>query len=104
MVGAPAGPVTPSWHGEGMDATPTPSDMSDPSPGDPRLPTATGYVIDCEQCVMQHTEACGDCVVSFLCSREPGDAVVVDVNEYRALRMLADSGLAPSLRHRRRSG
>jgi len=53
---------------------------------------------------MQGTEACGDCVVSYVCSREPGDALVVDLGEYRALEMLAESGLMPTLRHRRRSG
>ena len=53
---------------------------------------------------MQHTDACADCVVTFICSREPGDALVVDVGEYRALRMLSDSGLVPELRHRRRIG
>ena len=61
-------------------------------------------VIDCEQCVMQHTDACDDCVVTYICSREPGDAVVVDVEEFRALRLLSDSGLVPELRHRRRPG
>ena len=64
--------------------------------------TGTSFTIDCDQCIMQHTEACADCVVTFICSREPGDAVVVDVGEYRALRMLSDSGLVPELRHRRR--
>ena len=61
-------------------------------------------VIDCEQCVMQHTDACDDCVVTYICSREPGDAVVVDVEEFCALRLLSDSGLVPELRHRRRTG
>jgi hypothetical protein len=61
-------------------------------------------VIDCEQCVMQHTDACDDCVVTFICSREPGDAVVVDVEEFRALRLLSDSGLVPELRHQSRTG
>ena len=61
-------------------------------------------VIDCEQCVMQHTDACDDCVVTYICSREPGDAVVVDVEEFQALRMLSESGLVPELRHRRRTG
>jgi hypothetical protein len=67
--------------------------------------TASGAInltIDCDDCVMQYTEACADCVVSFICSREPGDAVIVDVGEYRALKMLSDSGLVPELRHRRR--
>jgi hypothetical protein len=61
-------------------------------------------VIDCEQCVMQHTDACSDCVVTYICNREPGDAVVVDLQELQALRMLSDSGLVPELRHRRRTG
>jgi len=61
-------------------------------------------VIDCDTCTMQHTEACRDCVVTYICSREPGDAVVVDVDEFRALRMLSESGLVPELRHRTRTG
>ena len=60
--------------------------------------------IDCHECVMQATTACDDCVVTFLCSREPDDAVVVDVAEVRALRLLAETGLTPPLRHRRRTG
>jgi hypothetical protein len=60
--------------------------------------------IDCDDCVMQHTETCADCVVTFLCSREPDEAVVIEVGEVRALRLLADSGLTPPLRHRRRTG
>jgi hypothetical protein len=68
------------------------------------VPMSLPLVIDCEQCVMQHTEACADCVVTYICSREPGDAVVVDVEEFKALRLLSDSGLVPELRHRRRTG
>lgn len=48
---------------------------------------------------MQATAACEDCVVSFICDREPGDAVIIDVAEERALRMLGRSGLVPVLRH-----
>jgi hypothetical protein len=60
--------------------------------------------IDCDQCVAQHTEACADCVVTFLCHAAPTEAVVVDVAEARALRLLAESGLAPPLRLHRRTG
>ena len=60
--------------------------------------------IDCTTCVMQHTQACEDCLVTFICSREPDEAVVVDVGEARALRLLSDSGLLPELRHERRTG
>ena len=60
--------------------------------------------IDCETCVMRASDACGDCVVSFLVQREPGDAIVIDVAEARAVRMLAKAGLVPELRHRPRLG
>lgn len=53
---------------------------------------------------MRHSSACGDCVVNFIVGREPGDAVVVDAVEERALRALADGGLVPLLRHERRVG
>ena len=46
--------------------------------------------------------ACTDCVVTYLCDREPHDAVVIDVAEVRALRLLAGAGLVPELRHARR--
>ena len=54
---------------------------------------------------MAGTVACDDCVVSFIVNREPGDAVVVDAAEERALRALGDQGLVPRLRHHsRRTG
>jgi hypothetical protein len=60
--------------------------------------------ISCDECVMEGTSACSDCVVTFLCDREPDDAVIIDVVEARALRLLEEGGLAPALRHRRRTG
>ena len=60
--------------------------------------------IDCDDCSLQDTAACADCVVTFLLAREPNDAVVIDVAEARAVRLLGDAGLVPSLRHRRRTG
>jgi hypothetical protein len=60
--------------------------------------------IDCDECVMRATSACDDCVVSFIVKREPGDAIVVDVDEERALRALGERGLVPRLRHRARAG
>ncbi|HEV3450107.1 MAG TPA: hypothetical protein VG869_02790 [Acidimicrobiia bacterium] len=55
--------------------------------------------IDCDECVMQGTEACDDCVVTFLVRRQPRSAVVLDLDEERALRCLAGAGLVPGLRH-----
>lgn len=70
---------------------------TDPGPG-PVLQ------IDCDDCAMQGTAACADCVVTFLCDRDAGAPVVVDLVEARAMRVLGDAGLAPPLRHRRRTG
>jgi hypothetical protein len=56
--------------------------------------------ISCTDCVAHHTDACADCVVTFLCEREADDAIVIEVAEARALRLLERGGLAPALRHR----
>jgi hypothetical protein len=60
--------------------------------------------ISCDECVAQHTDACDDCVVTFICGREPDDAVIVDVAEVRALKLLGQADLVPPLRHRPRTG
>jgi hypothetical protein len=52
---------------------------------------------------MQHSSACAECVVTFICDHQPGDAVVVDSAEVRALRLLGHSGLMPPLRHQERA-
>jgi hypothetical protein len=64
----------------------------------------TARTIDCDDCAMARTSACEDCVVSFIVSREPGEAVVVDADAERALRALGDEGLVPRLRHRSQAG
>jgi hypothetical protein len=77
----------------------TSPDRRDGVPG-----TSGTFTIDCDECAMQGTAACTDCVVTFICSREPGEAVVVDVAEERAIRLLSGAGLLPRLRHVRRTG
>lgn len=58
--------------------------------------------IDCAACALEDTAACTDCVVTWLVEREPGEAVVIDVAEVRALRTLQQGGLVPELRHQAR--
>jgi hypothetical protein len=55
--------------------------------------------ISCDDCTMLDTTTCDDCVVSFILDRAPDDAVVIDAEEARAVRMLGDVGLVPRLRH-----
>lgn len=64
---------------------------------------ATSFTISCEDCVARGTNACGDCVVTFVCGREPNDALIIDADEERAVRLLAGAGLVPALRHQRRT-
>jgi len=54
-------------------------------------------LIDCNDCAMQHTRACQDCVVSFLLA-ETGGPIEVDGDQATALGLLADAGLVPELR------
>ncbi len=68
------------------------------------LDAAGDLTIDCDCCTLRHTDACDDCVVSFLLEREPEDAVVIDADEARAMRMLERAGLVPTLRFSTQAG
>ena len=53
---------------------------------------------------MFESDHCGDCVVTYLCDpvssdRAPQTAVVFDLAELRAVKLLAEAGLVPALRH-----
>lgn len=61
--------------------------------------SADVLTIDCAECAHQHTSTCDDCVVTFLVDRQPEDAVVVDADEARAVRLLERAGLVPGIRH-----
>jgi hypothetical protein len=65
----------------------------------PVVTTPPPLRISCTDCSLEHTSACDDCVVTFILRREPDDAVVVDVEELRAIRALGAGGLVPRLRH-----
>lgn len=60
----------------------------------------TVTTIDCAECTMRNTRVCDECVVTFVVNREPGEALVFDAAEARAVRLLAGAGLVPELRHR----
>jgi len=52
--------------------------------------------------VVRESDSCADCVMSFLLDHdhEESTAVVLDLEEIRALRALGEAGLVPTLRHR----
>ena len=60
---------------------------------------ADALTIDCDECSLQGTDACDDCVVTFLLGAERTTSVVIDIAEVRAVRLLGDAGLVQTLRH-----
>ena len=54
-------------------------------------------LIDCNECAMQDTMACHDCVVSFVL-RDLAGPLEIDEDRAEALEVLADVGLVPELR------
>ena len=61
----------------------------------------TSVTVDCQGCRGKELDACKDCVVTFILGREPEDAIIIDVAEARAVRMLGKAGLVPPLRYER---
>ena len=56
--------------------------------------------ISCDTCIMRATRACDDCMVTAIAGADEPRAVVLDLAEQRAVRLLAAAGLVPALRHR----
>lgn len=54
-------------------------------------------LIDCDACVMQHTDACDDCIVTAMLGADDGLVELGDA-EALALRNLADAGVVSPLR------
>jgi hypothetical protein len=72
-------------------------------PAGPGVPDRGSFTVDCADCAHRHTTVCDDCVVSFVVGREPDDALVVDADEARAVRLLERAGLVPGVRHEARA-
>ena len=65
-----------------------------------------GFTISCDECAMQATSACGDCVVTFLLDeglareRAPAGAVTdLDDEQARVVQLFGRAGMVPRLRH-----
>ena len=67
------------------------------------MPSAS-LSICCDDCQLQATDACDDCLVTFILQRDPDDAVIFDADEARAVRLLQGAGLVPTLRFTGRAG
>jgi hypothetical protein len=62
---------------------------------------STGRVISCDDCAMQCTSRCDDCVVTFVLRADrPNAPLELDHAEYRAVSLLAKAGMIPELQYR----
>jgi hypothetical protein len=58
-------------------------------------------VISCDDCAMQCTSQCDDCVVTYFVRRDEADEpLVLDRSQEQVVRLLARAGLIPELQHR----
>jgi hypothetical protein len=85
--------------------TNSPTTVPVPNPTIRRKPadTTEAFTVDCAECMHRHSSVCDDCVVTFIVGRQPDDAIVVDADEARAVRMLEQAGLVPGIRHARQA-
>ena len=61
-----------------------------------------GITISCDDCSMQCTQACDDCVVTYLLRDEPEvehEPLVLDLDQIRVVRLLGKAGLVPDLKY-----
>jgi hypothetical protein len=79
--------------------------MSD-SIDDGRIEDGNAFTISCDECVMQATSACADCVVTFLLDESPprerapaGAHVDLDREQARVIQLFGRAGMVPRLRH-----
>ncbi len=63
-----------------------------------------GLTISCDDCSMQCTSACDDCVVTFVLRDEAAgcgeETMVFDLDQARVVRLLGNAGLVPGLKYR----
>jgi hypothetical protein len=69
-----------------------------------------GFIISCDDCSMQCTSACDDCVVTYLLRHDvsgdgealaAGDGLALDGEQARVVELFGAAGLVPRLRFRR---
>jgi hypothetical protein len=63
------------------------------------------FTISCDECAMQCTTACNDCVVTYVLDGElarapdDGDQLVLDREQARVVQLFGAAGMVPRLRY-----
>lgn len=60
--------------------------------------------VDCGRCELAGSEACDDCLVSFVIGQPGCQGIAADAEESTVVRLLSGAGLVPALRHLPRTG
>ena len=63
-----------------------------------------GFTISCDDCSMQCTSACDDCVVTYLLRNDDVDVdaeLVLDRDQARVVQLFGAAGMVPRLRFHR---
>jgi len=68
--------------------------------GGPESDQATSLSISCDDCSMQRSAACDDCVVTFLVGPGSEESLILDLDQARVVRLLGKAGLVPDLKFR----
>ncbi len=60
-----------------------------------------GIIIVCDECAMQSTPTCDDCVVTYVlrADDEQPEPLMLDVAEQRVVRLLGEAGMIPALQY-----
>ena len=80
----------------GVESQRVPTGPKPASAFDPDEPVS----ISCDDCSMRCSSACDDCVVTFLLDDGSEEALVLDLDQARVVRLLAKAGLVPDLKFR----
>lgn len=70
----------------------------DPTTKPPSGPITT--VISCDSCMLRQSAACADCLVTHVLQLDQRSTMDFTDVELRAVQLLAQAGMVPSLRHR----
>jgi hypothetical protein len=62
--------------------------------------TDHSWSISCDDCSMQRSAACDDCVVTYLVGQDADSSLVLDLDQARVVRLLGKAGLVPDLKFR----
>ncbi len=81
-------------------STPASSTPASSTPASSTSASPFGTFISCATCCAGDARICRDCLVTYVEAVEAPIGLTFSDDEWRAIGLLADAGMVPSLRHR----